>query len=130
MAVLSHIQAARGFFGESNLRGMAHGQLVTGHRAGTILSVANKIHVRRTFLFFGWGSPLSISRSGIRAEMAFGRASLLCRFLHLQLGRYIIAFCLADSLSLSKKSDPINCSYYSLVRRSACNPLFCVSRYV
>src|SRR5260221_10665235 len=94
MAFLFNIRATGRSFCESNLRGgYAHGKLVTGNPGGTSYLVTDKVHVWGAFLFFGGGYPLSISCSGIQAEMALRRPSLLYRFLHLDLGICRISFC-------------------------------------
>src|ERR1700730_6954812 len=116
---------------ESKLRGgFAHGKLVTGNPARTSQLVTYKIHVWGAFLFFGGGYSLSISCSGIPAEMALCRASLLCRFLHLDLGIYRTPFCFDNLQSLSKKIELINCRYHSPVRCSVGDALFCFSRHL
>src|SRR5260221_14258174 len=94
MAFLFNIPAAGGFSCQSNLWGeFPNGKLVTGNPGGTSQLVTDKIHVWGAILFFGSGYPLSISCSGIQAEIALCRASLLYRFLHLHLGFYRIPFC-------------------------------------
>src|SRR6266446_1831502 len=94
MAFLSNNGATGRFSCESNVRrGFAHGKLVTGNPARTSQLVTHKIYVWGAFLFFGGGYPLSISCSGIQAEIALSRASLLCRFLHLDLGIYRTPVC-------------------------------------
>ena len=75
--------------------GDAHGKLVAGNPGRTIQPVAHKIHVWRAFLVFRGGHPLYISCSAIQAEMALCSASLLYRFLHLQLGLRSISSCFA-----------------------------------
>src|SRR6516162_7317229 len=129
MAFLSHIPAVRGFLCESNLRrGISHGKLVTGNPGGTIQSVAHKIHVRRAFLFFCRSHSLFLSSLGKQAEMALCRASLLYRFLYLQLGICRTSFCFDCLYFFSKKIEPINCAYCSFVRCSVCDALLRFSR--
>src|SRR5260370_13889331 len=94
MALIFNIRATWRFSCESNIwGGFAHGKLVTGNSGGTSYLVTDKIHVWGAFLFFGGGYPLSISCSGIQAEMALCRPSLLYRFLHVDLGICRISFC-------------------------------------
>src|SRR6266404_9842559 len=95
MAFLFNIPAARGFYCESNLRrGFAHGELVTSNPSGISQLLTDKIHVWGTFMVFSRGYPIYIPCPGIQAEMALGGASLLYRFLHLQLGFCRIPVCI------------------------------------
>ena len=73
---------------------MRTGKLVAGNPDGTSQLVTDKIHLWRAFLFLRGGNSLSVPGGAKQAQMALGRAALLCRFLHLHLLLYRLPFCL------------------------------------